>query len=60
MVQYRARDAVHHCNHYVTVKGGERFGGTAVRDLLLKTIAYICVAVFQTAQLSGGMGSYLF
>lgn len=49
-----------HCRHYVTVKPSERFGGAAAKDLFLQTVALICVAVFQSAQLSGGNGSYLF
>lgn len=57
MIEYRAGDTIHHCSYYMTVKGGKKFGDA---DLLLKTVAQICVAVFQTAQLSSGMGSYLF
>jgi len=28
-VVFKARDAVHHICHHLTVKGAERFGGTA-------------------------------
>lgn len=61
MIKYSAGDATSPQPIMWQLKEARDLEAQTARDLFLLTaIAYICVAVFQTAEVSCGMASYVF